>query len=116
MPTLPALPPRLTRPARLRRHLHHRLYRRLYGRLALLAGAALLAACANTPDWDRHFGEATRATLAQQVRHPDAVRNADPVDGMDGRAGRAAIDRYQKSFTEPAPQPAPFTIGVSSGK
>lgn len=90
---------------------------RLAMRLATCLGIALLQACAaTTPDWDRRFGLATRATLAQQVLHPEAARNADPVAGMDGRAADAAQARYQKSFAEPKPQPASFTIGVSGAR
>lgn len=87
------------------------------GRLAVLAGAILLSACADTtPQWDRRFGQAARVTLAQQVLHPEAARNADPVAGIDGRAANAAFGRYEKSFSEPKPQPASFTIGVSGAK
>ena len=85
--------------------------------LALLSGALLLSACAaTTPDWDGRFGQAARATLAQQVLHPDAARSADPVAGMDGQAANAAHVRYEKSFAEPKPQPASFTIGVSGAR
>ncbi|WP_229217816.1 hypothetical protein [Rugamonas apoptosis] len=85
--------------------------------LAVWLGVSLLSACAaTTPDWDQRFGQAARATLAQQVLHPEAARNADPVAGMDGRAANAAHARYQKSFAEPKPQPASFTIGVSGGQ
>lgn len=90
---------------------------RLARRLATCLGIALLTACAaTTPDWDRRFGQATRATLARQVLHPEAARNADPVAGMDGRAAGAVQARYQKSYTEPKPQPASFTIGVSGAR
>lgn len=87
-------------------------------RARLIPGLAmLLSACAaTTPDWDRHFGQAARATLAQQVLHPAAAGNSDPVAGMDGRAASAAQARYQKSFAEPKPQPASFTIGVSGAR
>ncbi|OEZ56735.1 hypothetical protein [Duganella sp. HH105] len=83
--------------------------------------ACTLAACAlqttpTTPHWDRNFGVAARATLAQQVVHADAGRNGDPVAGMDGRAAHAAYERYQKASSEPSPQPSAFTIGVSGAK
>ena len=84
-----------------------------------LIAVCILCGCAQTPyapQWDNHFGDAARIALAQQIRHPDAARNADPVNGMDGRAGRAAFDQYVKTFSEPAPQPASFTIGVSGTK
>jgi len=65
--------------------------------------AALLAACsATTPQWDAHFGDATRIAQAQQIIAPAAARNADPVAGMDGRAAAQAQQHYQKSFAEPA--------------
>ncbi|PHV08957.1 hypothetical protein CSQ96_00205 [Janthinobacterium sp. BJB412] len=84
---------------------------------AALAGAVLLSGCvATTPDWERHFGEANRVAWAQQQLHPAAGQNPDPVAGVDGAAAAAAQARYLKSFSEPAPQPAAFTIGVSGAK
>jgi hypothetical protein len=89
--------------------------------LFCLPAAFMLCACASvlvptTPRWDARFGADVRNTLAQQVIHPDAGRNADPVAGMDGRSARSAYERYQKASSEPAPQPSSFTIGVSGGK
>ncbi|MES2264794.1 MAG: hypothetical protein V4724_40375 [Pseudomonadota bacterium] len=86
-------------------------------RLACLFCALLLTACASsTPQWDSRFGDAARSAFAQQVIDPQAVRNADPVAGIDGRAARNAQERYQKSYSEPAQQPSSFVIGVSGGK
>ena len=82
--------------------------------LKLLAGAAvcLLSACVpTTPQWDANFGNSVRTAVAQQILNPEASQNPDPVSGMDGRAAREAIVRYQKSFKEPPPQPNVFTIG-----
>lgn len=83
-------------------------------RAAMLALAVLLAACApTTPQWDGRFGDSLRVSMASQVANPEAVRNADPVAGIDGRAARAAHERYERSFSVPPP-PAPalsITIG-----
>lgn len=88
--------------------------------LALPACAALLSACAvapaASPAADSRFGDAARIAFAQQVARPAAVRNADPVAGMDGRAAQGVQQRYQKSFAEPAPQQGAFVIGVSGSK
>ena len=47
--------------------------------------ALLLSACAaTTPQADARFGQSVRATLASQVAQPAAVRNANPVSGVDG--------------------------------
>ena len=69
----------------------------------LLAGA--LSACASTtPHWDSRFGLATRTALMQQVANPAAAGNANPAAGMDGRAARAAYERYQKAGGETSSQ------------
>ncbi|MDC8760498.1 hypothetical protein [Janthinobacterium fluminis] len=72
---------------------------------------ALLAGCAQTtPQLDRHAGDAVRTAFAQQVAFPGAVRR-DAVAGMDGASARAALERYQKSFSDAAPPPVVFSIG-----
>jgi hypothetical protein len=75
-------------------------------KLLILLAAGMLSACANiivptTPNWDSRFGLDTRMALSQQIMHPAAARNADPVAGMDGRSARAAYERYQKAGGEP---------------
>lgn len=69
-------------------------------RASMAAGLALmLSACAATsPQADARFGQSVRAMLAAQVAQPDAVRNANPVNGIDGRAARAAQESYEHSF------------------
>ena len=76
--------------------------------------ALLLSACAaTTPQADARFGQSVRATLAAQVAQPAAVRNANPVSGVDGQAARAAQERYERSFKpETATAPTISLIGV----
>ena len=66
--------------------------------VALLA--LLLGGCATTPRWDERFGETVRGTLATQVANPAAAANANPVNGIDGRAARATHERYERSFKD----------------
>lgn len=75
---------------------------------AAMALAGALSACTHSaPVWERSFGQSVRAAVALQTVNPDAVRNADPVAGIDGRAAVAAHKRYDASFRAPAPvQPA----------
>lgn len=74
-------------------------------RRALIVCCALLGGCASTtPDWDRRFGDSTRATLSRQVLCPDAARHAPPMPGTDSAAAVAAYESYQKSFRERPPQ------------
>lgn len=86
-------------------------------KLLAVSAACLLSACApTTPQWDANFGNSVRTAFEQQIINPDASKNPDPVSGMDGRAARETMDRYQKSFSEPAPQPNIFAIGVGGGQ
>lgn len=72
------------------------------GMSAVLSLAALLTGCAaSTPVVDSHFGEAVRAARSAQTLNPQASANRNPVLGIDGQAGAAAIDRYHESFTSP---------------
>ncbi|MFN3789643.1 hypothetical protein [Massilia sp.] len=81
----------------------------------------LLATCLQgcmhtTPHWDRQFGQATRANLAAQVLDPAASANRNPVVGVDGRAARGAHERYQRSFAQPEPAPAPIFFSTGGAR
>jgi hypothetical protein len=47
-------------------------------------------------------GQSVRATLASQIAHPEAVRNNNPVNGVDGVAALKAQQKYEKSFSKSA--------------
>ena len=84
---------------------------------ALLAPAALLAACASSsPQWDARFGASVRDAIAAQVANPAAARNQDPVAGLDGKAARAALERYEQSFSTPPAAPPPMSISTGGGR
>ncbi len=68
--------------------------------LALLACGAP-GCVSTTPNWDARLGAATRSNLAAQVIDPSGAAASNPVLGLDGRAARAAIDNYQRSFARP---------------
>lgn len=75
----------------------------------LLPVCALLSACVHTtPDWDQRFGDATRVAMARQMVTPAAAANTDPVAGINGKAGQATLENYQKSFAQPPAVAAPL--------
>ena len=79
---------------------------------ALLSLSAAVAGCASTtPQWDATFGDSVRAATASQVIDPAAVRNPNPVTGIDGRAARATQARYEASFLNPGPVEQAMTTG-----
>ena len=80
----------------------------------VLLGLALSAAgCASpTPHYDAQFGNSVRATMAAQVLDPAAVRNTNPVLGMDGAAVQAAHERYHDSYKRPPTAEQSLTTGT----
>lgn len=67
---------------------------------ATLLALALSACAPTTARLDQQFGESVRATMASQVSDAAAAHNGNPVSGVDGRAARAAQERYERSFAQ----------------
>jgi hypothetical protein len=83
--------------------------------LSMLVAAGLVGCVNPTPKLDDNFGKAVNAAKAQQIINPDASLNTDPVAGVDGQAADAAMNRYHRSFVQPAITPNVFNIGVGTG-
>ena len=79
--------------------------------LALLGGCA----ASTTPNYDLRFGDAVRESRQRMILNPSAGSNPDTVMGMDGRASREAIVRYQDSFKAPPPVVNVINIGGAVG-
>lgn len=83
--------------------------------LPLLALAATLTACAETtPRWDSTFGNSVRSSFAAQVINPAAVRNNNPVGGIDGRAAMTAQKKYETGEAVQEAASAPTTLMIGS--
>ncbi|BBL23099.1 MULTISPECIES: hypothetical protein [Comamonas] len=83
-----------------------------------LATAALLAGCGSTtPHYDARFGDAVRSARMQMTINPDAGKTpgtgADAASGMDGRATRHTLERYQQSYKSPPQAVNVINIGGS---
>lgn len=85
--------------------------------LALLCAAMTAAGCAHspTPQYDMRFGEAVRTARLAMTIDPNAAARGDAAGGLDGRAAREAIKRYQDSFKEPPPVTNVINIGGMTG-
>ncbi|MDH6590740.1 hypothetical protein M2165_000629 [Variovorax sp. TBS-050B] len=68
-----------------------------------------------TPHYDARFGDAVRGARQQMTLNPDAGRSADPAVGMDGRAARESMQRYQDSYKKPPPVVNVINIGGAIG-
>lgn len=57
------------------------------------------------------FGDSQRAAKNNQILNPEASKNLEPVEGLDGPAGAKAMKRYRKFFDTP-----PFGSKKGGGK
>jgi len=57
------------------------------------------------------YGTSYKLAKYNQILNPDAEKNLKPVEGMDGKAANAAVEKYQKGFERTAPQPT-FTFSI----
>ena len=71
---------------------------------AALLALGILNAC-STPNvmTGSAGGMSVRAAVASQTAHPEAVRNANPVNGIDGAAALQAQQKYERSFSKSTP-------------
>lgn len=89
---------------------------RLFNRGTLAWGVALsLLGCADQPTAvDRDFGRSTRLFQSEQSVHPHDIPPAYPPLVSEAVSGKAAIERYYKSFEAPPPPGNIFNIGVGT--
>ena len=86
---------------------------RTHFRSASVVGLLILAGCTSTtPNLDQNFGSGLNLIKGQQILNPQAMQNANPVNGIDGIAAKSAYDAYQKSYKSPEPQTGSLTIGI----
>jgi len=81
----------------------------------VLLMAAVAGCASNKTQVDSTFGDAVNAAKAQQTINPEASQNTEAVEGLDGKAANAVMDRYHKSFEKPPVTGNIFNIGVGSG-
>ena len=83
--------------------------------LTVLAAALLAAGCAETPNYDARFGVALRDAQLAMTIDPNAGARPDLIKGIDGRAAKETMKRYQDSFKEPPPVTNVINIGGAIG-
>jgi hypothetical protein len=82
----------------------------------LVAAALALGACTTTPqNLDAQMGHSVDMLKALQIANPQAAADTRPVEGIDGKAADALVDRYHKTFSTPQPTVNVYSIGIGSG-
>jgi hypothetical protein len=64
---------------------------------------------------DSNWGRSFEAAKYNQILNPDAGKDLDPVEGLDGRAAEKNMEQYRKSFETPVPQAVYNVSNISLG-
>ena len=87
--------------------------RKLFLLLSIAIWMVALVGCAQSR-LERDYGTSHKLAIYNQTLNPDAERNLAPVEGMDGKAAQATMDRYEKGFEKTPPaQTYTFSIGTT---
>ncbi len=87
--------------------------RKLFLLLMIAAWIVILAGCAQSR-LERDYGTSHKLAIYNQTLNPEAEKNLAPVEGLDGKAAQANVDKYDKSFEKTPPAPTyTFSIGTT---
>lgn len=84
--------------------------KKIYILTASITAAMIFWGCAPSRV-EMDYGTSHKLAKYNQILNPDAEKNLKPVEGMDGKAAHAAVEKYQKGFEKTAPQPT-FTFSI----
>ena len=74
----------------------------LPARLAIVASAAAMTACAYmpgaAPNYESRFGDAARQMRAAQVVDPQAPTRNKDIQGVDGKAAAGVVKAYAETY------------------
>jgi len=68
----------------------------------VLSTVFLISGCAGRSRLEENYGASVKLSTFNQILDPDAEKKLEPVTGMDGIAAQISIERYRKSFEQPA--------------
>jgi hypothetical protein len=70
-------------------------------KMAFLVPAVFSLAGCQTGWYEPEFGNSVRESMQAQVINPDAGNQNHPPIGISGVAAKAAVDKYNQSFSSP---------------
>ncbi len=75
----------------------------------------VMIGCTGMTRLERDYGTSHNLAKYNQILNPEAEKNLAPVEGLDGRAAAAAVEKYHKGFEKPAAAPATsYTVNIGS--
>lgn len=80
---------------------------------------ALLAGCSSTgnPSYgetllEKNWGRSYETAKYNQILNPEAGKNLNPVEGLDGKAAENSVEKYENSFKKEMKQEGTATTAI----
>ncbi len=74
--------------------------------LNLLVIVMLLGGCTVSESrLEKDYGNSHRLAIVNQTLNPEAEKNLEPVDGIDGNTANIIVESFQKGFEERSREP-----------
>ena len=79
----------------------------------LVAMTLFLAGCATEPSrLEMDHGTSYKLAIHNQIANPDAEKNLEQVNGLDGKVAETNVAKYRKSFERPLPTTNTYILSV----
>src|SRR4030042_5662985 len=87
--------------------------RRCFLLIGLVGIFVISVGCAGPTRLEMDYGTSFNLSNFNQILNPEAEKNLEPVTGLNGKAGQATMEKYQKDFEKPPP-PQVYTFGIGT--
>lgn len=65
---------------------------------SLIVGGSIIIGCAGPSMLDQNWGRSVETARYSQTLNPEAEKNLEPVEGLDGKSAQNTMEAYQKGF------------------
>jgi uncharacterized protein (DUF4213/DUF364 family) len=86
------------------------MLRRHFWIIGIFTGLLFISSCSGTTPnsedsmTNRNWGRSHGTAIYNQMLNPDAAKNLDPVEDLDGIAADNNVKKYEESFRQSEPQ------------
>ena len=79
--------------------------------MGLVGIVIVFSGCSKAPSrLEANYGESVRQAKTSQILYPDADKNLEPCEGLDGQAAAIVMDEYRKGFKKEEKKQAIISI------
>lgn len=87
------------------------MLKKIIALMGLVGIIIAFSGCSKAPSRvDANFGESVRQAKSSQILDPDAGKDLEPCEGLDGQAAKTVMDKYREGFKKKEKEKAIISI------